>query len=117
MLSAAVFSFTTFPIYSVATAHAHDFATNDERVELSAALMFLYAVGAIASPFVTSGLIERFGPSAMFWFISAAHGVLIVFSIIRTRARPAQKERTSYVFAPRTSFMVGRLFSRLRDRR
>ena len=117
MLAAVVFGFTTFPIYSVATAHAHDFATNDERVELSAALMFLYAVGAIASPFVTSGLIERFGPSAMFWFISAAHGVLIVFSIIRTQARPSQKERTSYVFAPRTSFMVGRLFSRLRDRR
>ena len=36
LLSSALFGLTTFPIYSVAAAHAHDFATSDERVELSA---------------------------------------------------------------------------------
>jgi MFS family permease len=40
MLSAGLFGLTTFPIYSVAAAHAHDFASSEERVELSAALMF-----------------------------------------------------------------------------
>jgi len=75
MTASVVFGFTTFPIYSVAAAHAHDFANNSERVELSAALMFLYALGAIASPYVTSGLIERYGPPAMFYFISIAHAV------------------------------------------
>ena len=44
-----------------------DFASDIERVELSAALMFLYAVGAIASPFIASVIIEAFGPHrAMF---------------------------------------------------
>ena len=58
MLAAGAFGFTTFPIFSVATAHAHDFAESDTRVELSAALLFFYALGAIAAPLVASGLIE-----------------------------------------------------------
>ncbi len=40
-LTAGLFGFATFPIYSVSAAHAHDYASNEERVELSAALMFL----------------------------------------------------------------------------
>ena len=116
MLAAAIFGFATFPIYSISAAHAHDFADSSERVELSAALMFLYAVGAIASPFITSGLIEAFGPGAMFLFISAAHVVLIVFGVMRMRARPTPGARTRYIYAPRTSFIIGRLLGRSRDR-
>ena len=116
MLGAGLFGFATFPIYSVSAAHAHDFADSSERVELSAALMFLYAVGAIASPLVTSGLIEAYGPSAMFVFISLAHVLLIVFGLMRMRARPTETERTSYIYAPRTSFVIGRLLGRSRDK-
>jgi len=117
MLSAALFGFTTFPIFSVSAAHAHDFATSEERIELSAALMFLYAVGAIASPYITSALIESFGPSAMFGFVSAAHVVLIIFGLARMRVRPTESQRTRYIYSPRTSFQIGRLFGRSRDRR
>jgi MFS family permease len=76
-LAAAAFGFATLPVYSVATAHAHDFAESIERVELSAALMFLYAVGAIASPYLASVVIDAFGPSAMFLMIALAHVLLI----------------------------------------
>ena len=114
-VTAGVFGFTTFPIYSVAAAHAHDFASHDERVDLSAALMFLYAVGAIASPWFVSVLIETFGPSAMFAFVSLAHVVLIVFSLIRMRSRETET-RTRYVYAPRTTFVIGRLLGRAREK-
>ncbi len=117
MLSAGIFGFMTFPIFSVAAAHAHDFASSAERVELSAALIFLYALGAIASPYATSGLIEAYGPPAMFYFISTAHAVLIAFGLFRMRQRPTPGERTIYVYAPRTSFLVGRLHGRFRDRK
>ncbi len=110
------FGLTTFPIYSVATAHAHDFATSDERVELSAALMFFYAVGAIAAPLTTSSLIEAFGPSALFYFISVGHILLIVFAGLRMRVRTAPEDRTRYIYAPRTSFAIGRLLGRHRER-
>lgn len=114
-LTAGFFGLATFPIYSVATAHAHDFADDGERIDLSAALMFLYAAGAIASPWGVSRLIETFGPEAMFAFVSLAHILLIVFGLIRMRSRDAER-RTRYVYAPRTSFIIGRLLRKSRQR-
>ena len=111
-----LFGLTTFPIYSVATAHAHDFANADQRVELSAALMFFFALGAIAAPFTTSTLIARFGPEALFYFISVGHVLLVIFGLTRMRVRRAPEERTRYIYAPRTSFGIGRLLGRSRDR-
>jgi MFS family permease len=116
MISAALFGLTTFPVYSVAAAHAHDFATSEERIELSAALMFFYATGAIAAPWLTSRLIDTFGPSALFVFISLGHVALIAFGLSRMRVRDTRDDRTPYIYAPRTSFTIGRLLRRTRDR-
>ncbi|MAM25180.1 MAG: hypothetical protein CML55_07335 [Rhodobacteraceae bacterium] len=115
MLSAGFFGLTTFPIYSVAAAHAHDFASADERVELSAALMFWFAAGAIFAPYLASVLIDAYGSEALFTLIAAAHAVLVVFGLTRMRARPASHQKTRYVNTPRTTFVVGRLFGRQRD--
>jgi MFS family permease len=115
MLSAFIFGATTFPIYSVAAAHAHDFADSSERVELSAALMFFFALGAIAAPAVASLLIGAFGPHAMFTMIAVGHLVLVIFGLTRMWVRPTNPERTPYIYSPRTSFLVGRLFRRQRD--
>ena len=114
LLTAALFGLTTFPIYSIAAAHAHDFASAEERVELSAALMFHYALGAIAAPLVASWLIDVYGPPAMFVMIACGHGALVVFGLVRMRSRPTAR-RTRYIYSPRTSFLVGRLTSRARD--
>lgn len=116
MLNAWFFGFTSFPIYSVSAAHANDFATSEERVELSAALMFFFAVGAIGTPLFASGLIERFGPAALFVMIAAGHTLLIVFGLTRMLARPTMEIRTRYVYAPRTSFTVGRITKRQREK-
>ena len=89
LLLAALFGLTTFPIYSVAAAHAHDFADSAQRVALSAALMFWYAVGAITAPLFASVLIDAYGPPALFVLIAAGHAALIVFGLWRARARPA----------------------------
>ncbi len=114
MISAAIFGFTSFPIYSVSAAHAHDHATGDQRVELSAALMFFYAVGAIAAPYTASVLIGAFGPASLFVLLAAAHLMLVVWSLLRMRVRAAPSDRTRYVYAPRTSFGVGRLLGKSR---
>lgn len=116
-LSAGLFGLTTFPIYSVSAAHAHDFAESHERIELSAALMFFFALGAIAAPYLASLLISLFGPFALFAMIAVAHAVLVIFGLARMRARPTSEDRTPYVYAPRTSFTIGRLLGRSRDRR
>ena len=116
MLTAGLFGLTSFPIYSVAAAHAHDFADASERVELSAALMFFFAIGAIAAPLTASYMIDAYGPSALFVMIATAHGILIFFGLTRMRSRSAPKKRTPYIYAPRTSFLIGRLTGRFRDR-
>lgn len=116
MAAAALFGLTSFPIYSVAAAHAHDFAETEERVELSAALMFWYAVGAIFAPYLAAVLIEAYGPGALFAMISVGHLALVVFGIARMRARPSRGPRTRYVYAPRTSFVIGRLLGQSRER-
>jgi MFS family permease len=110
--TAVLFGLTTIPIYSVSSAHAHDYAAAHERVELSAAHMFLYAVGATASPLVASVLIAAYGPSAMFVLIAVAHALLVVFGFARMMARPAPGSRTAYQYIPRTSFLIGRLLGR-----
>ena len=115
LLTATLFGATTFPIYSVAAAHAHDFADASERVALSAALMFFFALGAIAAPLLASTLIEVYGPPAMFVMIAVGHAVLVVFGLIRMRTGPSAKKRTRYAYMPRTSFLIGRLMGRMRD--
>lgn len=84
-------------------------------MELSAALMFFYAIEAITSPLVASGLIETFGPDALFMLISAGHVVLVIFGLTRMRVRDTVESRTPYVYAPRNSFTIGRLLRRQRD--
>jgi MFS family permease len=115
-MAAIFFGFTTFPVFSVAAAHAHDYADSNERIELSAALIFLFALGAILSPVVASTLISHFGPPALFVFLALGHLVLVVFGLSRMRVRGTVENRTPYVYAPRTSFQIGRLLRRQRDK-
>ncbi len=117
MLTAFLFGLTSFPIYSVSAAHAHDFANSDERIELSAALMFYYALGAIAAPYVASNLMEVYGPASMFVMIAVGHVLLILFGLTRMRARPTKTERTRYIWAPCTSFLIGKLTGEARDKK
>lgn len=114
--AAFLFGATTFPIYSIAASHAHDWATDDQRIELSAALMFFFACGAIVAPLTTSALIEAYGPAALFYFVSSAHLGLIAFSVFRKLRRAPSGTRGAYVWIPRTSFLVGRIFRRNSDK-
>ena len=108
---AFMFGVATFTIYSVAAAYANDRAPADFVVDLNASLLFFYSIGAIASPLATAALIERYGPDAMFHFVSLAHLVLIVFSVWRMTRRPAAGPRAPYRYLPRTSMTLARMFS------
>ena len=101
-LTALFSGMTTFPIFSVAAALAHDFVQTNERVKLSAALMFYYALGEITSPLLASLLINHFGPSPLFALIASSHVFLIFFRLSRMRVRPTRTGRTPYIYSPRT---------------
>jgi hypothetical protein len=86
-------------------------------IEVNASLMFLYGIGAIFSPLITSNLIDRYGPAALFGFIAFAHVGLVGFSVARMSARPTKSERTRYSYIPRTSFTIGKMMRRPGSRR
>jgi MFS family permease len=108
-INAFFFGVATYPVYSIAAAHAHDFVEDDARAELSAALLFFYAIGAIFAPYVAAWLITGFGPPALFGMVAAGHLFLLAFGLGRMRVGRKPRERTAYVWAPRTSFLIGRL--------
>ena len=115
IVASCLFGFITVPIYSIATAHAHDFAAPDERVELSAALLFYFAIGAIISPVAASLLIETFGTESFFIFIAIAHLILATVGGFRMLKGSIADAKTPYIYSPRTSFLIGRLTKKLRD--
>lgn len=114
-LGAFAFGLFAFPIFSISSAHANDFAEPDFVAELNASLMFIYGVGAIASPLVAALLLERFGPGSLFAFIAALHLGLMAFGVMRMIRGRSAGRRTPYRYLPRTSFIIGRLVKRRRD--
>ena len=110
-IASFMFGLTTFPIYSISSAHASDFAKVEDMVEVAASLMFLYGIGAIASPLVASVLIQQFGAGSLFVMMAVAHIFLSLFGLYRMSARPTLT-RGAYSYVPRTSFVLGRLFKR-----
>lgn len=108
-LGAFLFGVSSLPVYSISAALANDFAPEDFVVELNAALIFFFSVGAVISPLITAQLIAVYGPASLFTFIAAAHLWLILFAFYRmTRRRAAPL--TPYTYLPRTSMVLARMF-------
>ena len=115
-LIAALFGASIYPIFSVSMAHANDFAHASKAAEVNASLMFLYGIGAIFSPLIASILIQNYGPSALFVYISIAHVFLVRFGLLRMTSRPTEEKKTAYAYVPRTSFTIGKLLKHPKDR-
>ncbi len=111
-LGAFVFGATAYPLYSIAAAYANDYAPPDFIVELNAALIFFFSLGAIVSPFASAALMAAQGPAALFGFIAAVHLALAAFTLYRMTRRASVRPTAPYRYLPRTSMVIGRLFKR-----
>lgn len=104
---AGVFLFGAFanPLYSLAAAHANDFAKAGQIAQVSAGLLLTYAVGAMIGPLLASVIIQTLGPPAFFAYTGLVHLSLLVFGIVRTLARPTvpKSERVKHVPAIKTN--------------
>ena len=89
---AALWGSFAFPLYSLAIAHANDFAEPGEFVQVSSGLLLAYAGGAVAGPMLAAVAVESFGVNALFAFTSLVHVVLVIFVVIRMRSRAATPE-------------------------
>jgi len=111
-VAAMLFGLVTFPVYSLSAAHTNDFATPEQAVEISASLMFMFGIGAIASPLGASALMERFGPEMLFILIAIAHAALALFGILRMFSGRQTNIRAPYRYLPRTSLTLAKLLRR-----
>ncbi|WP_128292423.1 MFS transporter [Afifella aestuarii] len=101
-LAFALYGGTSYALYSLAVAHANDFASDLSFVQVSSGLLLLYGIGTMAGPLVASGTMETFGPEGLFVTTAVAHFAMAVFSVYRTtrRAPPPQHERETFSAVP-----------------
>jgi MFS family permease len=83
VLLAAVWGGFALPVYSISVAYANDYADPSEYVRMSAGLLLVYGLGAIAGPFVASVLMTWHNASGLFWFAATTHVLLIGFITYR----------------------------------
>ena len=87
----AAWGMVAFPMYSIAVAHANDYAEPSDYVVISSSLLMMYGIGAISGPFIASSVMTWAGPSSLYLFTAVIHagfvGVAIVRSFRRGRTR------------------------------
>lgn len=109
-----LFGAFSMPLYSIAVAHANDFATPKQFASLSAGLIFTYAVGATIGPYVGSLVIQEVGPPYFFTFMSLAHGSLLIVALYRmvVGEQAPEEDRIRYTWLSRSSPIIFRFARR-----
>ena len=109
-----VFGMATMPIYSLAATHANDLCHTNDMTDLSASLIFFFALGAIASPILAGSLIDSYGPNSLFVYFAILHIALFVFGFYRVIRRPVIHFTKPYRYIPRTSLFIAKTVKTLR---
>ena len=98
---AAAFGATAFPTYSVAAAHAYDYAPKGGYVATAAGLLLANGAGAVIGPLLASALMESTSTAMLFLFIAFTQAALALFTVARMRYRAplAGAEKTDFDLA------------------
>jgi MFS family permease len=92
---AVIFGAAIYPMYSVAVAHANDFAGPDEFVKIAGGLLLLLGIGTALGPIFAAQAMEHLFPEGLFAFAALVHLLLALYALFRMsrRAVPAKSER------------------------
>ena len=102
------------PLYSLCATHANNLTKEKDMTALSASLIFFFAAGAIVSPVLAGELIERLGPTAMFFYFATLHFTLLIYTLYRARKRPNVPTNKTYMYIPRTTLFIVQTIRSLR---
>ncbi|MBO0905340.1 MFS transporter [Jiella sonneratiae] len=78
-----------YPAYSLAVAHANDYAADADFVKVSSGLLILYGVGTMIGPIYTAFLMETTGPAGLFQSLGSAMAIYAAYAFYRTFRRVA----------------------------
>jgi MFS family permease len=116
IILAAVFGSTIFSMHPILIAHANDHAAPGSSLRVSGGLLLMLGIGSVIGPIVAGILMSVEGPSGLFILITAAHAVIILFTVARTLIRDAvdRKDKGYFIFlnptrnsTPQTSVLSG----------
>ena len=84
-----IYGAMAYALYSVAVAHANDFAGPSDFVKISGGLLLLYGGGTIAGPLLGSMAMEYGGPEGLFAVTAVAQLSIAAYAFARTFKRAA----------------------------
>jgi MFS family permease len=79
----AAWGFFAFPMYTIAVAHANDYAEADDYVMVSSGLLLMFGIGAIAGPFVAAAVMVLSGTSGLYLMTLLVHASLAGYVLLR----------------------------------
>jgi MFS family permease len=94
-----VFGSLVFVIYPLAAAHANDWC-GDKMIQTSSGLLVGYGCGAILGPLLSSALMARFGPAALFVFIGANCLLLMLYCLRQSWVGGRNRKKVHFVPQP-----------------
>jgi MFS family permease len=97
-----VFGGFIYSIYSLAVAHANDFADPENFVETASGLLILFGIGSMIGPMAIAPIMDALGPSGLFSGMGITHVALAVFIALRVglRALPKDHETVDFQSVP-----------------
>jgi MFS family permease len=98
--SVCAFGSLVFVIYPLSVAHANDWCGQDKMMQTSSGLLLGYGCGAILGPMLSSALMDRFGPAALFIFIGTCCLLLMLYCLRQSWVGGHDREKISFVAHP-----------------
>ncbi len=96
-LLGAAWGFFAFPLYSLAVAHANDYAEPSDYVMVSSGLLFVFGSGAILGPFAASTIMAMTSSAGLYILSGVAHlsvALYVLFRIFRRTSAPTDQHIT-----------------------
>ncbi|SKA32496.1 MFS transporter [Consotaella salsifontis] len=91
-----------YPSYSLAVAHANDYAAEKDFVTISSGLLILYGFGTMGGPLFAAALMAKLGPRGIFVATLVSMAAFAIYPFYRTfrREAPRQEDRTDFQTIP-----------------
>jgi MFS family permease len=111
-----LFGGVALSFYGICAAHAADHVPPGSMTRLASGMLFIWAIGAAAGPFLAAQIMEIVGPSGLFLFSGAVTGAVAMFVLWRMTRRAAvpRDRRPGFVKLPATSPAIGQIDPRSR---
>lgn len=96
----ALFGGLAESFYPIGVAYANDRAAPDDYVALSSNLLFIWSLGAMIGPAVTTTALQMAGPTSFFWYVLILAVSLGLFIVARVLGRWRHKILRQQEFQP-----------------